>query len=251
MDAARQLLGLRPRGYAAVGTAVELPPRCVQGGGRRGSDDGGDDGGGGDGGGGGHEARLRVGGMSCAACSSSVEAALAAVPGVSRAAVALLSGTAVVAYDPRRVSPPDLLAAVDDAGFDATLEWSGSKAGPSGGGGQPEEPEALRMRIGGMSCGACAAGLEAALARLKGVASASVSYATGALARSIACLLSLACLLAGPLAPRPAAAAGARAPPPTRTCRPPPLSRSHGRGAVRARRLRAARHPGGGGGRRV
>lgn len=50
--------------------------------------------------------RLLVGvtGMTCAACSSSVESALSAVPGVSRASVALLQNKADVVFDPRIAS---------------------------------------------------------------------------------------------------------------------------------------------------
>lgn len=47
---------------------------------------------------------VRVTGMTCAACSSSVESALSAVPGVSRASVALLQNKADVVFDPRIAS---------------------------------------------------------------------------------------------------------------------------------------------------
>jgi copper chaperone CopZ len=42
---------------------------------------------------------LKVGGMTCGACSSAVEGALKGVPGVSRAAVNLLGGSAEVWFD--------------------------------------------------------------------------------------------------------------------------------------------------------
>jgi copper chaperone CopZ len=65
--------------------------------------DGGGEGGGGEGaaaaaagGGGPQVARIAVGGMTCAACSAAVERALAAVPGVQRAGVALTAGEAEV-----------------------------------------------------------------------------------------------------------------------------------------------------------
>lgn len=47
---------------------------------------------------------VRVTGMTCAACSSSVESALSAVPGVSRASVALLQNKVDVVFDPRIAS---------------------------------------------------------------------------------------------------------------------------------------------------
>jgi copper chaperone CopZ len=42
---------------------------------------------------------LKVGGMTCGACSSAVEKALSGVTGVSRAAVNLLGGSAEVWFD--------------------------------------------------------------------------------------------------------------------------------------------------------
>lgn len=49
--------------------------------------------------------RIQVGvaGMTCAACSNSVEAALMSVNGVLRASVALLQNKADVVFDPRLV----------------------------------------------------------------------------------------------------------------------------------------------------
>lgn len=45
-------------------------------------------------------ARLAIRGMTCAACSGAVEAALRALPGVTEASVNLLAGQAAVKYDP-------------------------------------------------------------------------------------------------------------------------------------------------------
>ena len=56
--------------------------------------------------------RLRVGGMTCAACVSGVEKALTGVPGVLGARVALMSGTAAVDIDPYVTNPADLVEAV-------------------------------------------------------------------------------------------------------------------------------------------
>lgn len=56
--------------------------------------------------------RLRVGGMTCAACVGGVEKALTSVPGVLSARVALMSGTAAVDIDPSRADPHALVEAV-------------------------------------------------------------------------------------------------------------------------------------------
>src|SRR3982750_5005969 len=64
---------------------------------------------------------LAVTGMTCAACQSRVQRALAAEPGVVDASVNLVPKTAAVRYDPAAVSPERLLAAVRATGFDADL----------------------------------------------------------------------------------------------------------------------------------
>ena len=64
---------------------------------------------------------LRVGGMTCGACAGAVERACLGVPGVASAAVNALTGRAEVVFDPDRAGPRHLLAAVQDAGFEAAL----------------------------------------------------------------------------------------------------------------------------------
>ena len=48
---------------------------------------------------------IKVDGMVCAACQSHVQRALDETRGVSKAAVNLMTGQAVVAFDPRAVAP--------------------------------------------------------------------------------------------------------------------------------------------------
>jgi Cu+-exporting ATPase len=62
-----------------------------------------------------------VEGMSCAACQVRVRGALRGLDGVREASVNLLAHRATVRFDPSRVTPADLIAAVDRVGFDATL----------------------------------------------------------------------------------------------------------------------------------
>ena len=64
---------------------------------------------------------LQVGGMTCAACQIHVRKALEKTPGVSEAAVNLMSGEATVVFDPSRVAVDTLLEAVRDSGYDAEL----------------------------------------------------------------------------------------------------------------------------------
>jgi Cu+-exporting ATPase len=63
---------------------------------------------------------LAVEGMTCGACTSAAERALLAVAGVSAAAVTLLPAPrAAVSYDADVTGPRALVAALEDAGFEA------------------------------------------------------------------------------------------------------------------------------------
>lgn len=62
---------------------------------------------------------IKITGMSCVGCTSSVTKVLSETPGVARAEVSLTPGQAVVEFDPASVSRAALCAAIDDAGFEA------------------------------------------------------------------------------------------------------------------------------------
>ena len=58
---------------------------------------------------------MEIGGMSCGHCVGAVKGALQGVPGVEVEQVAV--GSAVVAYDPERVTPEAIARAVADEGY--------------------------------------------------------------------------------------------------------------------------------------
>ena len=60
---------------------------------------------------------LKIIGMHCGGCSSSVEKALKGLPGVSSVAVDLSGGKAVVDYDPDKTNDKEMAKAVKTAGF--------------------------------------------------------------------------------------------------------------------------------------
>jgi mercuric transport protein len=64
---------------------------------------------------------LAVEGMTCAACTFAVKAALKKLDGVDNAKVSFREKKAVVTYDPDRVTPEDMVSAVDKTGFSASL----------------------------------------------------------------------------------------------------------------------------------
>lgn len=68
------------------------------------------------------EVLLRIYGMTCSACTNSVEGALRELPGVHDVAVNLLAGTCRVAFDRAFLGPRDLVERISDAGFDAMLD---------------------------------------------------------------------------------------------------------------------------------
>src|SRR5260370_8656782 len=71
---------------------------------------------------------IKVDGMVCAACQSHVQRALEGTRGGSKGAVNLMTGQAVVAFDPVTVAPQNLVQAILDTGYDAELPRSGRSA---------------------------------------------------------------------------------------------------------------------------
>ena len=69
--------------------------------------------------------RLDIAGMTCATCAGRVEGVLRARSGVLSAQVNLASEIASIAFMPGAVSTESLIAAVQDAGYDASIAMSG------------------------------------------------------------------------------------------------------------------------------
>ncbi|KAJ9183338.1 hypothetical protein P3X46_007204 [Hevea brasiliensis] len=117
--------------------------------------------------------QVRITGMTCAACSNSVESAIKSISGVLRASVALLQNKADVVFDPTLVKDDDIKNAIEDAGFEAEIlaEPSTFKTKPSG-------TLLGQFTIGGMTCAACVNSVEGILRNLPGVKRAVVALAT-------------------------------------------------------------------------
>jgi copper chaperone len=62
---------------------------------------------------------LKVSGMTCTGCTTSVKKVLTALDGVQSADVSLEKAQATIAYDPARAGPGQFKAAIEDAGFEA------------------------------------------------------------------------------------------------------------------------------------
>lgn len=65
--------------------------------------------------------QLEVQGMTCAACSATVERVVGKLPGVQSAAVNLASETLTLDYDPTEISLQQVVGAVSEAGYQAIL----------------------------------------------------------------------------------------------------------------------------------
>jgi Cu+-exporting ATPase len=68
------------------------------------------------------EVELPIGGMTCAACARTVERQLASSPGVEKASVNFATKIALVSYNPAQTRVEDLVAAVEDVGYEVPSE---------------------------------------------------------------------------------------------------------------------------------
>jgi copper chaperone CopZ len=62
---------------------------------------------------------LRIEGMHCASCAMAIDMELEDLPGVEEARTSFARATTEVAFDPSRVRPDAVIAAIRDAGYTA------------------------------------------------------------------------------------------------------------------------------------
>jgi Cu+-exporting ATPase len=68
------------------------------------------------------DVELPIGGMTCAACARTVERQLASSPGVEKASVNLATKIASVSYNPDQTGVEELVAAVEDVGYEVPTD---------------------------------------------------------------------------------------------------------------------------------
>lgn len=107
------------------------------------------------------EKSIKIKGMSCAACAARIEKVLRAQKGVSSADVNLATETLNITFDETALTIENIADKVNGLGYTAV---TGSMT-------------EITLKIGGMSCAACAARVEKALGALDGVEEASVNLA--------------------------------------------------------------------------
>lgn len=102
------------------------------------------------------KADLKIAGMTCATCATTIERSLLSTAGVAGAQVNLGTETATVEYDPGRAKLDDLERAVRDVGYRVIHEQA-------------------TLKIGGMTCAMCVKAIEDALRNLEGVREVTVN----------------------------------------------------------------------------
>ncbi|KAH9997186.1 heavy metal translocatin [Xylariaceae sp. FL0662B] len=126
---------------------------------------------------------LRVGGMTCGACTSAVEAGFKGVDGVGSVSVSLVMERAVVMHDPSRISAEKVQEIIEDRGFDAEVLASDlpsplvtpkHHATDDQDDGSPRTT-VTTIAVEGMTCGACTSAIEGGFADVTGVKHFSIS----------------------------------------------------------------------------
>lgn len=101
---------------------------------------------------------FKIGGMSCAACSSRIERVLSKLPGIEKAAVNLAVEKATVTFDSTQITFNEITKKVQDLGYRVITDK-------------------VDLKITGMTCAACSGRVEKVLDKLPGIASAVVNLA--------------------------------------------------------------------------
>ncbi|KAF1974125.1 heavy metal translocatin [Bimuria novae-zelandiae CBS 107.79] len=127
---------------------------------------------------------LKVGGMTCGACTSSVESGFQGVNGVGSVSVSLVMERAVVQHDPEVISTDEVREIIEDRGFDAeVLSSDVPLAAPDdflSDSEEEDEPEVssiatTTLSVEGMTCGACTSAVEGAFKDVAGIKHFSIS----------------------------------------------------------------------------
>jgi P-type Cu+ transporter len=130
---------------------------------------------------------VRTIGMTCSACTSSVESAFKGVDGVGSVSVSLAMERTVVQHDPSVISAEQIAEMIDDRGFDAEVistdlqtpeHGAGSvdnKADDGMAGSDKQQLLTTVVSISGMTCGACTSAVEGGFKDVDGVVKFNIS----------------------------------------------------------------------------
>ncbi|KAG9771665.1 putative copper-transporting ATPase HMA5 [Exophiala dermatitidis] len=116
---------------------------------------------------------VAIEGMTCGACTSSVEGAFKDVPGLVRFNISLLAERAVISHDPIALPSEKIVELIEDAGFDAKIVSSQAETALHG-----SPVASQQLRIYGLSDGKAATDLENELRSNPGIKNAVISLST-------------------------------------------------------------------------
>lgn len=129
---------------------------------------------------------VRIEGMTCEGCATTVARAIRRVPGVAAVEVSYEKSEAIVGVEPGNDVPvPKVVAAIRDAGYEGTVPADNSIESD-----HPDDPAAVNepqniettetvFHVDGMSCDGCATALTESLLAVPGVIGASVDFKSG------------------------------------------------------------------------
>ncbi|KAM0719863.1 hypothetical protein Q7P37_003998 [Cladosporium fusiforme] len=123
---------------------------------------------------------VKVGGMTCGACTSAVEGAFKDVAGVKSFSISLLSERAVVEHDADILSPEQVAEMIEDTGFDAEIVESKQAQSVEGVAKSRRRSEKRKLvtttvAIEGMTCGACTSAVEGGFKETDGLVQFNIS----------------------------------------------------------------------------
>ena len=105
----------------------------------------------------------KIGGMTCASCAKAVERVTKKLDGVESSSVNIATEKLNIEYDKQKVSFDDIKLAIEKAGYKVIKE---------------NNTKSLELKIGGMTCAACAKAVERVTKKLDGVEKSNVNIAT-------------------------------------------------------------------------
>ncbi|GLA49900.1 hypothetical protein AnigIFM63604_005900 [Aspergillus niger] len=114
---------------------------------------------------------VSIDGMTCGACTSSIQNAFSGVDGVVQFNISLLAERAIITHDPTTLTSKQIVSIIDDAGFDTTVLSSEAQAPMSRG------LSRVTLSLHGLRDAASASALEDILLQNPGISSASVNMA--------------------------------------------------------------------------
>ena len=130
---------------------------------------------------------LRVEGMTCGACTSSVESAFKNIEGVGTVTVSLVTERGVVQHDPEKISADRVKEIIEDRGFDAEvlatdtpvpIEFGLMREGGINREAQDSQGPRIStttLAVEGMTCGACTSAVEGGFKDIAGIRSFNIS----------------------------------------------------------------------------